>query len=172
MMEKLLEPQIAKSFRSKVAFDANPDKCWEWKSGKDQDRYGIFSFKIKRDASGRRQISIRAHRAAYFIEYGTFEVQLRVCHHCDNPSCVNPRHLFLGTDASNKADSVRKKRHTFGDRHGRIKILDGDIAEVKRMYAEGLSQKAIASQLGVGQTTIHNILSGVGRRHLFEAVKG
>lgn len=59
---------------------------------------------------------------------------LFVCHHCDNPNCVRPSHLFLGTNNDNRQDSVQKRRHAHGERHGAAKLTDEQIKEIRRRY--------------------------------------
>jgi len=85
--------------------------CWEWTSvlkarGLGKQKYAFFFIKLPRD----RKKFISASRAAYAIAYGPFDYTLHVLHKCDNPRCVNPEHLFLGTNSDNIADKVAKNR--------------------------------------------------------------
>ncbi len=90
-----------------------PKECWEWKAGLSSRGYGKFSVRN----NGNKK-TIGTHRIAYFLYYKTQPRNNLVCHHCDNPKCVNPKHLFLGTHQDNRTDCVQKKRHAFGDRSG------------------------------------------------------
>ena len=90
-------PNSIKDFES--CFEKT-EGCWEWRGTKNSKGYGQFRF------NGRVH---RAHRLAYEIYVGPLD-QLHVCHHCDNPSCVNPEHLFLGTHQDNMDDMSRKFR--------------------------------------------------------------
>lgn len=80
-----------------------PSGCWEWTGSKDKDGYGKFSL------NG----DMRAHRASYVLFIGKLKNGLFVCHSCDNPSCVNPEHLWQGTPKDNITDMYKKKRHPF-----------------------------------------------------------
>lgn len=80
-----------------------PDVCWPWTAGKGETGYGHFQ--------PIRNLTLRAHRLAYEYARGTFRRDLHVLHSCDNPSCCNPAHLWLGTRFDNQQDAVAKGRH-------------------------------------------------------------
>ena len=94
--------KVIDRFMSKVK--KIPKGCWEWTAGKQLSKwpYGRFKYKGK---------TIYAHRVSYMIFLGSIKKGMFVCHTCDNPSCVNPKHLWLGTNSENMLDSVRKGRH-------------------------------------------------------------
>jgi hypothetical protein len=82
--------------------EGSPDECWPWLAGKDQDGYGHFS----------DEGNIQAHRYAYIHRHKKqLDSGILICHHCDNPSCVNPNHLFEGTRRDNALDAVKKGRY-------------------------------------------------------------
>lgn len=83
-----------------------PGKCWEWGAGRDKDGYGLFRH-------------YKAHRFSFSISNGEIPNGLCICHTCDNPPCVNPAHLFAGTNTDNIRDRDFKKRQASGDRVGR-----------------------------------------------------
>lgn len=90
-------------FWSKVSIGA-PDDCWEWQAYATKQGYGKFSIGKK---------LYMAHRVSYKLTYGDFDQSLDCCHKCDNPRCVNPNHLFLGTTKDNMQDMLSKGRHYF-----------------------------------------------------------
>ena len=104
------------------------DNCWEWESSKDRQGYGYFSEK------GR---TIRSHKMAYVLCIGPIPIDTCVCHKCDNPSCVNPSHLFLGTKRDNTRDCRAKGRNAFGERHGEHKLTDIQVREIRASTESG-----------------------------------
>ena len=89
------------------------DACWLWLGGRDQYGYGYF-----RVAGASR----KSHRVSYVIAHGALDPSLDVCHACDNPSCVNPRHLWTGTNRANVDDMVRKGRSLRGVRNPKARL--------------------------------------------------
>lgn len=96
-----IDDKLRRRFWSKVN---KSDGCWEWKASFGFRDYG--KFKIK-------STYIAAHRVSYYITNGVFNESLLVCHTCDNPKCVRPDHLFLGTISDNVRDKMNKGRHKF-----------------------------------------------------------
>jgi|SRR4029434_13887 len=136
---------IEERFRSKVRV-AGPDECWEWTATQLSEGYGMY-----RDITLRR--SVLAHRWLFAQLCGQIPAGFHVCHHCDNPSCVNPAHLFLGTNRDNMRDASRKGRM------GK-KLRLNDLAMIRRLYAEmQVNQRHLANVYGVTQSRISQVLS-------------
>jgi hypothetical protein len=102
---------FAAHFWSKVDRSAGQDACWPW-IGRRVCGYGMLNF---------RRHSVRANRMVYRLVHGEFDNALFVCHRCDNPICVNPAHLWLGTHQDNMDDRNAKGRTARGERHGKVK---------------------------------------------------
>lgn len=125
--------------------------CWEWAGCIDKDGYGKFSVGYK---------SIVAHRFAYSLVSGLIPEGMCVCHHCDNPGCVKPSHLFLGTDADNHKDSVAKGRRARGETCGKSKLCENDVHEIRRLRSLGLKPSLLGKMWRV---TLQNVIFIVNR---------
>jgi hypothetical protein len=131
-----------------------PELCWPWLGCTMKHNYGVFNY------AGTRRL---AHRVVYELTYGPIEPSnLTVCHHCDNPNCVNPYHLFLGTNVDNTADRVAKGRTRTnpakGEEHYKHKLIASDIAEIKQLSKDGVPQRKIADIYHVRQSSIWGII--------------
>lgn len=135
--------------------------CWLWQAGKIQPGYGAMHFQ------GRQQL---AHRIAWQLEHQrVIPKGMHICHHCDNPPCVRPDHLFLGSAKDNMNDMHRKGRagdrewwKRPGRRHHFAKLTLEQAVEVRRLYKEtDKTQRQIAEQFGVSQAAIWHILKGL-----------
>lgn len=137
-------------------YTAQPDGgCWLWNGTKKRAGYGV----IVVGGRGPRRHYL-AHRVSWERAFGAIPSGKVVCHKCDQPSCVNPAHLFLGTSADNVSDMVRKGRHAKGEHHGCAKVSEADVREIRSLHSGGMSQLGIARQFGISNSTIHLIVKG------------
>jgi hypothetical protein len=151
-------------FWPKVAYGPE-SQCWEWKAGKDWDGYG--SFKVKINGKPR---SVRAHRVSFILSGGALNPGDLLLHSCDNPSCVNPRHLMPGTCAENMRQKVDRGRVNLqnGEKNPANKLTDDLVRQILAVLAEPNppTQMAIARRFGVSQMTISFLLQGKTWRHI------
>ncbi len=124
-------------------------ECVVWHGPRQKWGYGRVVFERKQWG---------AHRLAYTLHYGAIPEGMHVLHYCDNPSCVNPNHLWLGTNMQNRQDSVAKGRHAYGSRITQSKLSPEQVAEIRERYKNGERQPFLASCYGVAQSTISKIV--------------
>jgi hypothetical protein len=143
--------EIARKFWRRV--DRRHNGCWLWKGGKTSG-YGVFTIDL-----GDRKYSFRAHRIAYALGKGNLPKSLCVLHACDNPSCMNPRHLWLGTLQDNLNDMVRKGRSLVGVKNPASKLTPSAVRKIRRLYnAGGISMPALAARFGVVYNTVFLVI--------------
>lgn len=104
-----------------------------------------------------------AHRAAYEMFIGPIPPDKLVCHRCDVPLCVNPDHLFLGSHQENSLDARDKGRAFTGEKNGRCKLSDADVACLRQDYQEGWTQMRIAKEYNISQTQVSRLTRGEQR---------
>lgn len=147
---------IRERLLSKIAVDEITG-CWNWVPPLHHSGYATLH------ADGRTR---RAHRVSYEVHCGPIPDGMCVCHRCDNPKCINPEHLFLGTTAENVADRESKGRHNSpkGEEHGCAKLTDQEVIAIRR--ESGASHREIAAKYGVSRTTVTEVRSGVRWKHV------
>lgn len=153
------EERIAKLFATRV-MDVLPSGCSIWMGGINDQGYGLI-----RD--GKRQK--RAHRVAWELANGPIPEGMVVLHNCDIPSCVNPDHLSVGTQAENLKDMFAKHRGKIpsvrGERQGSSKLTADDVREIRRLAASK-SQPEIAAMFGIDRSNVSVIVLRKGWKHV------
>lgn len=152
-----------------IAIDDNC--CWNWQGAKNKAGYGTLTVNKK---------TVFAHRYSYQYHVGEIPEKLFVCHKCDNPSCINPEHLFLGDNYINILDASIKNRlasgkkngaHTHkekvrkGSQIGTAKLTENQVIEIRQAYKK-IPQKTLAAMYGVSRGTIQNIHEGRNWTHV------
>lgn len=129
-----------------------PDGCWEWVAVKNQDGYGNFKF---------QGIMVKAHRISYQIFNGDIYNNLCVLHTCDNPGCVNPAHLYLGTQQDNADDRETKGRghEKSGEANGRAKLTAEEVWQIREVFATQLyTQRELGHLYKIANTVVSKIV--------------
>jgi hypothetical protein len=129
-------------------------QCWTWQGARNEKGYGRFRLGSK---------LMLAHRFAYEVTYGAFQTDLLVCHSCDNPSCCNPAHLFLGTPAANSADMVAKHRQRAarGESNSHARLNTAQVLDIRQSYAcGGVRYRDLSERFGVSVSQIKAIVAG------------
>jgi hypothetical protein len=152
---------------------SGPDDCWEWAGYcRPPSHYGQVSYK---------GTLWSAHRLSWFLTHGPIPDGLWVCHHCDNPRCVNPAHLFLGTPHENFLDAAQKgrmasgpehgmnrhpERRTHGERNGCSRLTSGQVLEIRSLFGNGAGYRELATRYGVSDSCIRSVAHRVTWRHI------
>lgn len=141
-------------FREKFVAQGD-DECWEWNAALNESGYGVMA--IGAGADKRR---VRAHRFSMELHLGRpLSSDEVVLHACDNPPCVNPKHLRVGTQHDNIRDAVSKMRHKHGE-NGAVKLTTDTVNQIKSALHDGIKQKDIARQFNVSRSLISMINNG------------
>lgn len=130
----------AQRFWEKVRKD---EGCWEWTACKDKDGYGFFRLDGK---------NLKAHRFALALEGKNIEEGKFVCHSCDNPSCVNPAHLWIGDNRENQIDASNKGRHA----HQKLSRVD--VLSIRKRRTEGEKAISLAREYGIAASYVTNLM--------------
>jgi hypothetical protein len=133
--------------------------CWLWTASRRGDGYGAFQ------VESQRQIS--AHRYSYLLNHGPIPEGMVVMHSCDQPLCVNPDHLSLGTNLANQRDAARKGRKRPGIKNHNAKLSEEQVLELRARYeAGGISQKDLAAEYGISHALVSFIVTRKAWKHI------
>lgn len=141
--------------------DLPTNECWNWKGCKDKNGYGRLTVNRK---------DRRAHRISWSLINGEIPKGMFICHRCDNPSCVNPDHLFIGTGKDNSDDMISKGRNSVlkGKMNPAAKLDEYDVMEIRKWAASGMRHGIIAYNFGVSKLYISAIVNGKTWKHITE----
>lgn len=161
----------------------NETNCWNWTGFCSKDGYGKINISEKALDNSKNLITIRpfnktlirsvtASRYSYILFRGhipkvsNIKDRLCVCHTCDNPKCVNPEHLFLGTYKDNSNDKLLKNRQIKGEYSPKTKLKNADILKIRELSKQGVFAKIIAKQFNISVGGVYHITHGRTWRHL------
>lgn len=133
-------------------------KCWLWTGTQSTRGYGVY----KKGGKGKVHM---AHRLSWEVTRGPIGDKW-VLHKCDNTTCVNPGHLFLGTHDDNVRDKVSKMRQVYGERINTAKLTEETVIEIRRRAALGEIHAKLAREFGVAQVTVSRAVRGESWKHL------
>ena len=170
-----MKKSIEERFWEKVDQSGGSDACWPWTGAVHHNGAGVLW-------GSQSHHAVIAYRLSWEFAHGPIPAGLCVCHRCDNRLCVNPAHLFLGTNADNSADMVRKGRQASGDNTGArlyperrlrgeadpdAKLTEEDVRTIRQWYANGgVLQREIGHRYGISQATVSAILLRKTWKHI------
>ena len=149
----MFKQDVVQRFWNKVN---KANECWIWIAAVDKDGYGVFNDGIRK--------YVKAHRFAYELFNGAIPKKNIICHHCDNPSCVNPQHLYLGTYQTNAQDMVRRGRmkKQNGTKNHMAKLNWSKVKKIRQMWNSGeYTQKQLADNFNVSRGCITGVIHNI-----------
>lgn len=163
MARKASNPREA--FASRYQVDP-VSECWNWTGTFAKGGYGQWQYSKTPLGGGKYQRHrVYAHRLSWELNEGAIPEGMVVCHRCDNPGCVNPAHLFLGTMADNQRDMARKGRSPRGERQGKSKLTEADV---RAILASSEPHAIVGRRYGVTVGTVSDIRRKITWSHLHE----
>ena len=135
------------------------DECWNWTAAKNKLGYGFVMY---------NRVCTQAYRVAWVLTYGGSIHDVYLCHKCNNPSCVNPKHLYAGSHAENMRDKVAAgtARGLIGSKNPKAKLSERDVVKIKRELSRGVLVSKIANEYHIGWNAIWRIKRGIYWGHV------
>jgi hypothetical protein len=164
LTKESITPRVESRFWKNVD-QREEDECWPW-TGCRTHGYGALHF-------DRRNGVELSHRISYVIHYGSISYGVCICHRCDNPICVNPNHLFPGTQSENMRDMWKKGRgrvfHHQGERNPASKLSESAVLEIIKMRTGGKKLSEMSKMFGVSKSNISSICRGKTWPHVLRS---
>jgi hypothetical protein len=160
LSEGLVKTLDERTFWSRVSI-GSPDECWPWSMYRSKDGYGQIHASL---VHGR--VIDKTHRVAWSLTNGAIPDGMSILHHCDNPPCCNPAHLYVGTHAQNNADRIERGRSSKGSHRPNAKLTEPDVVAILALASEGVRDPELAARYGVACSVIANIRLGKDWKHL------
>ena len=135
--------------------------CWQWQKGKDKDGYALITYKGK---------TVRVTRLIKSLYDGEFPKEMFCCHTCDNPSCINPDHIFIGSAKENSRDREKKHRgrtqNQLGEKNHAAILTENVVLEIRKLHQEGMKECDIVRKFKLNQGTVSKILLRKRWKHI------
>jgi hypothetical protein len=131
--------------------------CWLWEGLRSTDGYGKVTLNKR---------SMRAHRAVWELTRGPIPEGMFVLHRCDTPLCVNPEHLFVGSQKENRQDCARKGRTARGSGHFKTALTADGVMEIRRLVSRGRPPREVADQFGISVSSVGNLAARRSWKHV------
>lgn|SRR5574343_112608 len=167
------KPKISTEERFWRHVSKTDNGCWIWTAHRSKSGYGMFWMP---GTNGSKDTNLRAHRVSWILTHGEIPNNLWVLHRCDNPPCVNPLHLFLGTGKDNTQDMISKGRYKnnshhlrgkmTGEKNRRATITNSQVPVIRELLAQGMKQSKIARKLGISKFVVWSIKAGACWNHV------
>jgi hypothetical protein len=152
----ITEARVVERFETKFK-KADENICWPWLGGADNHGYGLFYVAGK---------TLLAARVSYALYAEPIPDGLVIRHKCDNPICVNPKHLETGTKNDNSKDMVYRNRSQKGEAHAQAKLSEKDVSEIRKLRISGMTCESISQLYGVSQSQISHITNRKSWKHI------
>jgi hypothetical protein len=158
-------PTLPKRFWAKVQ---KAEGCWLWTGSKDSFGYGKIYCGTSTPRTGRKNWTMRTHIFSWILRNGPVPSGMCVLHHCDNPPCVNPAHLWLGSRGDNNKDALRKGRNwkPSGEQHHKSKITTLDVIEIRKLRQSGSTFVEISKLFPLDETNLSRICQHKTWKHV------
>lgn len=131
--------------------------CWIWTGARHDYGYGLTNF---------FQYQLYTHKVSWQLTYGEIPKGKLVCHKCDNPPCVRPTHLFIGSPKDNIQDMIKKGRNRIGEKVVQAKLSPNQVRRIRKLHGPGMGYIRLSHKFGVSASQIHHIIKRISWKHI------